>query len=178
MSLPKISLIAYSHISDAATCGSIPLLEAALKRHKKATPDHALMTACCGGWINMVKWLIEHGANPNATDKSGKSALYWIISGDGWSVGDEDRANPPEHYVEILEYMISKGMRLNTKEIMIAKEQKNSNYEHLKPSLDKYDNAAKIIQRQMYKSRWDPKYKMCRNIFKKGLEKLDEGTGR
>lgn len=178
MPLPKISLIANCQITDAASCGRIDYLEKALKKHKKATPDHALMSACCGGWVDMVMWLIEHGANPNLVDNSGKTALFWIVSGDGWSVDNENRANQPERYTELLEYMISKGMRLNITDILMAKQENNSNYEHLKPILDRYNNAAITIQRQMYKSRWDPKYKMCRDIFNKGLKKLDEQNGR
>lgn len=135
MSVSKLSFEAANHVDDAATCGSIKYMQRAFLNWPNATPDHGLHTACCGGWVDLVKWLLQLGANPNIK-RNGKSPLYWIIAGDGYAVNDNGRANTPEQYVELLKLMMNYGLVLDKNEIEKAKKEKNSNYVYLKSILE------------------------------------------
>ena len=139
MSLSRIPELAFMHIDDAAVCGSIKYMQRALERWTQATPSHGLHTACCSGWVDLVKWLLQRGANPNVKS-NGKSPLYWIIAGDGYAVGDEGRANTPDQYEELLKIMLEYGLVLDHNEIIAASKAKNTNYYYLRPILEEYSS--------------------------------------
>ena len=137
MSLAKIPELAIMNIDDAAVSGSIEYMQRALEKWNQATPSHGLHSACCCGWVDLVKWLLEEGANPNIKLNK-RSPLYWIIVGDGYAIDDKYRSNTPDKYQELLKIMLEYGLVLDQEEILAASKVKNNNYYYLKPILDNH----------------------------------------
>ncbi len=53
------------------------LVKHSKSRKIKPHIDYCLVVASCCGHLAVVEFLLKSGANPNATDKNGKTALSW-----------------------------------------------------------------------------------------------------
>ncbi len=74
--------------------------------------------------VEIVKALLEHGANPNAVDKSGKTALYWAAElGDKEIVTallEKKGVDPNQCHHESKESLLLRAVYFNRKEIVQA----------------------------------------------------------
>lgn len=165
----------YNAFIDACSNNVVDIVDYLLNKCKNTllNINEGLLAACCSGNLETVELLLHSGADPNYKNEYGKTALFWTIAGDGWPVGDVYRANSPERYAEQLILLVKYGCKLNSRQIKLAKEEKNNNYEYLKDLIKKLKTeyktrelAAKKIQRQLMKCMYNPDYKLCRNILK------------
>lgn len=84
---------------------------------QKSSPDAALRQAAQDGQMTVVKDLIDKGADVNARDEAGRTALLWVAPA---------RDNP-----EMAKFLITKGADVNAKDnagetaLMIAASQSN-----------------------------------------------------
>jgi uncharacterized protein len=110
-----LSTIFGSKLTKAAYKGDSAEVEQLLKNG--SDPDErqmgitALMTACNRGHADVVRLLVEKGADVNAKDWEGWSPLMAAVAG----AAHDDERNKEERCLEIVEFLIANGADVNQK---------------------------------------------------------------
>ena len=103
-------------LTHACSRGSAPMAEMLMKQGADVNPSGGvtpLMGAVRGQQVEMIKWLLDKGADPDALDQNGYTALMWAA--EEYPGTDETGRDKIQLAAEILTILVEAGAKVNAR---------------------------------------------------------------